>query len=394
MMLTELYYYSKNHRAAKAASRRAGRFSPIVRCDAADPVLAGAAPPRPGLMRADVLRPHTRQRGSVNCARAVISAADLGGNREPAPQFELPLDKQSRNQLTGTATKTRDGPRLGNAKPPLTRPRRYPMAELSDHTFFPSSAHSFGAPPELAADELIDALEAALRRVTTLPADASPPLVDLAHSTLAALARIRSAGHLACITWHVARELRLRPDDLQSASREQRITFARQVAMFLCRKLTGAPFESIGQYFNRDHSTVIHAYQLIERRTERGAGFRLAIEKLEAQITTAAARGATWHTQIHPELRPVRTADAAPQRFSTCSSLGCRQALSLGLFHQAHQGNRQGGFEAGMSATLKASPIEAEAVRLAEIAHQWRLDRQQIEDWVRHESEREWRRRQ
>jgi hypothetical protein len=47
-----------------------------------------------------------------------------------------------------------------------------------------------------------------------------------------------------------------------------------------------------------------------------------------------------------------------------------------------------------MSATLKASPIEAAAVRLAEIAHQWRLDRQQIEDWMRHESEREWRRRQ
>jgi hypothetical protein len=97
------------------------------------------------------------------------------------------------------------------------------MAELSDHTFFLPSAHPFGAQPELAADELIDALEAALRRVMALPADASPLLVNLAHSTLAALARIRSAGHLACITWHVARELRLHPDDLQSASREQQV---------------------------------------------------------------------------------------------------------------------------------------------------------------------------
>lgn len=159
------------------------------------------------------------------------------------------------------------------------------MAELTDHTFFASSAHPFCTPPELAADELIDSLEAALRRVTVLPADASPPLVDLARRALAALARVRSAGRLASISDHVAREFRLRPDDLQSRTREQRITFARQLAMFLCRKITGAPFESIGEHFKRDHSTVIHAYQLIERRIRRDAAFRLFIEKLEGQIT-------------------------------------------------------------------------------------------------------------
>src|ERR1700751_3497974 len=43
--------------------------------------------------------------------------------------------------------------------------------------------------PELAADELIDGLEDALRRVTALHAHASPPLVDLARRSLAALTR-------------------------------------------------------------------------------------------------------------------------------------------------------------------------------------------------------------
>jgi chromosomal replication initiator protein len=159
------------------------------------------------------------------------------------------------------------------------------MAELTEHTFFVSSAHPFCAQPELAADELIDTLEVALRRVTARPAGASPPLVDLAHRALAALARIRIAGRLASISDQVAREFRLRSDDLQSGSREQRIAFARQLAMCLCRKITGAPFESIGEHFNRDHSTVIHAYQLIERRIRRDAAFRLFIEKLEGQIT-------------------------------------------------------------------------------------------------------------
>jgi len=127
------------------------------------------------------------------------------------------------------------------------------MAELTDHTFFPSSAHPFCARPERAADELIETLEAALRRVTARPAGASPALVHLAHRALAALARIRSAGRLASISGHVAREFRLRPGDLQAGTRGQRVNFARQLAMSLCRKITGAPFESIGEHFNRDH---------------------------------------------------------------------------------------------------------------------------------------------
>jgi chromosomal replication initiation ATPase DnaA len=64
--------------------------------------------------------------------------------------------------------------------------------------------------------------------------------------------------------------------------------------MYLCRKITGAPFENIGEHFSRDHSTVIHAYQLIERRMARDAAFRLFIMKLEGRIsetvlTTSAA---------------------------------------------------------------------------------------------------------
>jgi len=150
------------------------------------------------------------------------------------------------------------------------------------------------APPELAADELIDGLEAALRRVTALPPHGSPSLADVARSSLAALRRARIAGRLANISDQVAREFRLRSGDLQSKSRQQRIAFARQLAMYLCRKITGAPFENIGEHFNRDHSTVIHAYQLIERRMARDAAFRLFIMKLEGRmsgtvLTTSAA---------------------------------------------------------------------------------------------------------
>jgi len=54
--------------------------------------------------------------------------------------------------------------------------------------------------------------------------------------------------------------------------------------MFLSRKITGAPFKSIAIRFDRDHSTVIHAYWLIERRIQRDTAFRLFIKQLEARI--------------------------------------------------------------------------------------------------------------
>jgi chromosomal replication initiation ATPase DnaA len=171
----------------------------------------------------------------------------------------------------------------------------HPSAKVGSRPAFSLPPNTEGcALPELAAGEQIDGLEAALRRVTALPAHASPLLADVAHRSLAALMRARIAGRLTNVSDKVAREFRLRSGDLQSKSREQRIAFARQLAMYLCRKITGAPFENIGEDFNRDHSTVIHAYQLIERRMARDAAFRLFIMKLEGRIggtvlTTSAA---------------------------------------------------------------------------------------------------------
>jgi chromosomal replication initiator protein len=140
---------------------------------------------------------------------------------------------------------------------------------------------------EVAADDLVSQLELDLRRLRADPANVSPAIAQLASCTLASLTRIRTEERLANVSGHVAREFRLPLEELQSRSREQRITFARQLAMFVCREITGAPFELIGQHFNRDHSTAVHAHRLIERRLAREPGFRVLIEKLQRQITGA-----------------------------------------------------------------------------------------------------------
>lgn len=53
---------------------------------------------------------------------------------------------------------------------------------------------------------------------------------------------------------------------LKSTSRRQPLTEARQVAMFLLRQLVNMSYKQIGATFERDHTTVMHAYQKIEPR--------------------------------------------------------------------------------------------------------------------------------
>jgi chromosomal replication initiation ATPase DnaA len=158
------------------------------------------------------------------------------------------------------------------------------MGELPNPVSLGLQAAGFRPSPTFGSDELIDSLERTLRRVREMPPGISPPLVRVARPVLTALTRIRIAARFAAISDHITRDFHLGSDKLQSRSREQRIAFARQLAMFLCRKITGAPFESIGAHFRRDHSTVIHACRAIEQRIRRDTAFRLFIGRLEERI--------------------------------------------------------------------------------------------------------------
>jgi hypothetical protein len=61
------------------------------------------------------------------------------------------------------------------------------------------------------------------------------------------------------------------------------------MAMYLCRKKTDSSFPPIGEAFGRDHSTVIHAHNLIARRSANDSAFRFSIEKIERQLKATHA---------------------------------------------------------------------------------------------------------
>jgi len=77
----------------------------------------------------------------------------------------------------------------------------------------------------------------------------------------------------------------IRPNELRSKKRTRNVALPRQVAMYLCRRYTEASFPVIGDRFGgRDHSTVIHAAQVVERRLQEDGVFRATVERLERML--------------------------------------------------------------------------------------------------------------
>ena len=84
---------------------------------------------------------------------------------------------------------------------------------------------------------------------------------------------------------HVCKFYSLQTDDLIGKKRPKNIVLPRQIAMYLCRKMTDASLPKIGLSFGgRDHTTVIHAYEKIEKMRKEDRSFNSLMEKFEEQI--------------------------------------------------------------------------------------------------------------
>ena len=73
--------------------------------------------------------------------------------------------------------------------------------------------------------------------------------------------------------------------ELLSKKRHKNLVRPRQIAMYLCRKLTDASFPQIGEQFGgRDHSTVIHSTEKIEQELSEDIYLSKTIDKLCRKI--------------------------------------------------------------------------------------------------------------
>lgn len=77
----------------------------------------------------------------------------------------------------------------------------------------------------------------------------------------------------------------LKIDDFKSQRRTRNVAFPRQIAMYLCRKLTDTSLPKIGEEFGgRDHTTVIHAYEKISESLNDDEDLQSTISDLTKKI--------------------------------------------------------------------------------------------------------------
>jgi len=84
----------------------------------------------------------------------------------------------------------------------------------------------------------------------------------------------------------VARRWGVTPEGLRSKARTKTLTVPRQVAMYLARDMLGMQLVEIGQAFGgRDHSTVIHSVDKVERQMMRDRGFKERVEQTRLELS-------------------------------------------------------------------------------------------------------------
>ena len=65
-------------------------------------------------------------------------------------------------------------------------------------------------------------------------------------------------------------------DDIKSTNRIAKTAYARQIAIYLAKELTGESFPSIGEFFNRKHTTIMYSHNKV--KTDIATDRKLASE--------------------------------------------------------------------------------------------------------------------
>jgi chromosomal replication initiator protein len=83
----------------------------------------------------------------------------------------------------------------------------------------------------------------------------------------------------------IAEHFNLTSNELYSVNKSRNIAFPRQIAMYLCRKLTDFSLSDIGKVMgNRDHTTILHGIDKIEKSIKKDPGMQNTIDVLTKKI--------------------------------------------------------------------------------------------------------------
>ncbi len=84
----------------------------------------------------------------------------------------------------------------------------------------------------------------------------------------------------------VANYYNISTDDIKGKVRTRNIAVPRQIAMYLSRELTNISLLKIGEYFGKDHSTVIHACSKISELKDNDTEIKSSIDSITQKLKT------------------------------------------------------------------------------------------------------------
>lgn len=82
----------------------------------------------------------------------------------------------------------------------------------------------------------------------------------------------------------VAEHFDIRIADMTSKRRPQAVAFPRQVAMYLCRRLTPSSLPEIAGAFNKTHATVLHACKSVDKKLAADASLRQTVSQISSHL--------------------------------------------------------------------------------------------------------------
>jgi chromosomal replication initiator protein len=131
-------------------------------------------------------------------------------------------------------------------------------------------------------------LEGALIRVTAFASLTCQPLtIDLAKKVLqrTEVKREKKPIDFQNIIKYIHKKYNFDLGDLKSKKRNKKLSFVRQITMFLMKRMTGCSLRDIGAFLGgRDHSTVVHAMDRIGNYLAENPDFKIQLRKIEQEI--------------------------------------------------------------------------------------------------------------
>jgi len=86
------------------------------------------------------------------------------------------------------------------------------------------------------------------------------------------------------ILFHACEYFKVQESQIKGKSRKREYVWPRQVSLYLICKYVNLSLTAIGEYFDRDHTTVIHSYNTACDMIETNDELRADVENVESRL--------------------------------------------------------------------------------------------------------------